>query len=298
MKEELGQLIKKKREAKKLSQKNLCGNEEELTVRQLQRIEKGKSLPTLEKLDYIARMLELPISALLGENDLQIPDEYFELKNRIVKFPTYGDKARIDQKMKMIEEIYDNYFEVLPEDELLFLDLTESLLGGIHEKVLPNIEEIYDDAFEQVLKKKVFHYNDYLYIDYFLFKCQKEKYYDKNILKKIERKILKQSLTFEELYNIELLMSVMNLIGVYVSHDDYQDTMPLIEKGYRIIDKAQLHTYKPGLLEVEARYPIRVEGNKEKSKEIYQQALMLGEILGDQVIINDIKKEMKIDGIE
>lgn len=93
-------------------------------------------------------------------------------------------------------------------------------------------------------------------------------------------------------------MSVMNLIGVYVSHDDYQDTMPLIEKGYRIIDKAQLHTYKPGLLEVEARYHIRVEGNKEKSKEIYQQALMLGEILGDQVIINDIKKEMKIDGIE
>ncbi len=298
MKAELGQLIKKKREAKKLSQKNLCGNEEELTVRQLQRIEKGKSLPTLEKLDYIARMLELPISALLGENDLQIPDEYFELKNQIVKFPTYGDKDRIGQKLKMIEEIYESYFDVLPEDELLFLDLTEKILGGIHEKSIPNIEEIYDDAFEQVLKKKVFIINDFLYISYFLTQCQKEKYYDRDTFKKIERKLLKQELSKEELYNIEFLSSVMDAALVHAFHDNYRDIMPLLEKAERIVDKAQLHTYKPGILTGKAKYYVRIIGDKEKAKKLYQQALMMAEIFGDEPLIDDIKMEMKNDGIK
>ncbi|WP_019781059.1 helix-turn-helix domain-containing protein [Streptococcus sobrinus] len=298
IKADLGRRIKAERNQKKISQSSFCGDEEKLTIRQLQRIEHGQSLPTLEKLEFIADRLDIKMSDLLEGRDIQLPDDYWEMKARIVKFPTYGDEERIQQKQNLIEEIYDKYFDSLPEDELLFLDLSENILGGIHDKDIPDIEEIYDDALDQVLKKERFDFNDYLYLGYFLQQCRKDSDYDYKTFKKIEQKLLKQELLADDLYNIELLVTVMDAATVYAFHDDYGNIMPLLEKLNRIIDKAQLPTYKVGLLELEAKYYIKVVEDKEKAKELYQRALMLGDILDDPTIIADVKMEMKNDGID
>ncbi|WP_019777588.1 helix-turn-helix domain-containing protein [Streptococcus sobrinus] len=298
IKADLGRRIKAERNQKKISQNSFCGDEEKLTIRQLQRIEHGQSLPTLEKLEFIADRLDIKMSDLLEGRDIQLPDDYWEMKARIVKFPTYGDEEKIQQKQNLIDEIYDKYFDSLPEDELLFLDLSENILGGIHDKNIPDIEEIYDDAFDQVLKKERFDFNDYLYLGYFLQQCRKDSDYDYKTFKKIEQKLLKQELLADDLYNIELLVTVMDAATVYAFHDDYGNIMPLLEKLNRIIDKAQLLTYKVGLLELEAKYYIKVVEDKEKAKELYQRALMLGDILDDPTIIADVKMEMKNDGID
>lgn len=298
IKADLGRRIKAERNRKKISQSSFCGDEEKLTIRQLQRIEHGQSLPTLEKLEFIADRLDIKMSDLLEGRDIQLPDDYWEMKARIVKFPTYGDEERIQQKQNLIDEIYDKYFDSLPEDELLFLDLSENILEGIHDKDIPDIEEIYDDAFDQVLKKERFDFNDYLYLGYFLQQCRKDSDYDYKTFKKIEQKLLKQELLADDLYNIELLVTVMDAATVYAFHDDYGNIMPLLEKLNRIIDKAQLPTYKVGLLELEAKYYIKVVEDKEKAKELYQRALMLGDILDDPTIIADVKMEMKNDGID
>ncbi len=298
IKADLGRRIKAERNQKKISQSSFCGDEEKLTIRQLQRIEHGQSLPTLEKLEFIADRLDIKMSDLLEGRDIQLPDDYWEMKARIVKFPTYGDEERIQQKQNLIDEIYDKYFDSLPEDELLFLDPSENILGGIHDKNIPDIEEIYDDAFDQVLKKERFDFNDYLYLGYFLQQCRKDSDYDYKTFKKIEQKLLKQELLADDLYNIELLATVMDAATVYAFHDDYGNIMPLLEKLNRIIDKAQLPTYKVGLLELEAKYYIKVVEDKEKAKELYQRALMLGDILDDPTIIADVKMEMKNDGID
>ncbi|MFC2400658.1 MAG: XRE family transcriptional regulator [Streptococcus sobrinus] len=298
IKADLGRRIKAERNQKKISQSSFCGDEEKLTIRQLQRIEHGQSLPTLEKLEFIADRLDIKMSDLLEGRDIQLPDDYWEMKAQIVKFPTYGDEERIQQKQNLIDEIYDKYFDSLPEDELLFLDLSENILGGIHDKNIPDIEEIYDDAFDQVLKKERFDFNDYLYLGYFLQQCRKDSDYDYKTFKKIEQKLLKQELLADDLYNIELLATVMDAATVYAFHDDYGNIMPLLEKLNRIIDKAQLPTYKVGLLELEAKYYIKVVEDKEKAKELYQRALMLGDILDDPTIIADVKMEMKNDGID
>ncbi|EJN93169.1 helix-turn-helix transcriptional regulator [Streptococcus ratti] len=298
IKEDLGQRIKDKRNQQQLTQSLLCGDETKLTIRQLQRIEGGQSLPTLEKLEFIADRLGTKIADLLEGSDIQLPDDYWKLKGQIIKFPTYGDKERLRQKQELIEEIYDKYFDILPEDELLFLDLSENILESSHEKDIPNIEEIYDDAFEQVLKKETFTLNDYLYMSYFLQKCGKTADYDRVTFKLLEQKLLKQELAADELYNIKFLIAVMEATGVYALHDDYQDLLPLLEKAQRIIDKAQLLTYKPALLELEAKYYIKVVKDKKRAKELYQQALVMGEILGDSIIIADVKMEMANDGID
>ena len=298
IKADLGRRIKAERNRKKISQSSFCGDEEKLTIRQLQRIEHGQSLPTLEKLEFIADRLDIKMSDLLEGRNIQLPDDYWEMKARIVKFPTYAEKERIQRKLDLINEVLVKYFDRLPEDELLFLDLSENILDRIHDKRIPNIEEIYDDAFEQVLRKKTFTFNDYLYLSYFLQKCRNEASYDRKIFKQIEQKLLQQELSSDEFYNIEFLVAVMDAAAVYAFHDDYKDIMPLLKKIHWIIEQAQLHTYKAGVLELEAKYYVKIAKDKDRAKKLYQQALKLGEILEDLAIIADIKMEMKNDGIE
>ena len=57
IKSEIGKKLRRLREEKGMTREVLCNDESELTVRQLVRIEKGESLPSLKKLEYIANML-------------------------------------------------------------------------------------------------------------------------------------------------------------------------------------------------------------------------------------------------
>ncbi|MBM9832294.1 XRE family transcriptional regulator, partial [Enterococcus faecalis] len=125
-----------------------------------------------------------------------------------------------------------------------------------------------------------------------------ETYYDTGTVKKIARKLLRQEPEADELYNVELLLTVTNMAAFYTLHADYKKAKPFIDKAYQIIDRTQLHTYKPAVIELEAMYKVRGEGDRIGAKELYHQALMLGEILGDTAVIADVKMEMEKDGIE
>ncbi|VPF65734.1 transcriptional activator [Streptococcus pneumoniae] len=75
----IGQKIKEIRIEKGISRPDFCGDEQELTVRQLSRIESGASQPSLPKLDYIARRLGVPVYSLMPDFSA-LPSAYLELK--------------------------------------------------------------------------------------------------------------------------------------------------------------------------------------------------------------------------
>ncbi|MDU5566050.1 MAG: helix-turn-helix domain-containing protein, partial [Streptococcus vestibularis] len=107
IKDSIGLRIKTERERQQMSREVLCLDGAELTVRQLIRIEKGESLPSLDRLSYIAKRLGKSMTDLLDHDKIEIPDTYYEMKNRLIKFPTYGDKERVKQKLDLIEDVYD-----------------------------------------------------------------------------------------------------------------------------------------------------------------------------------------------
>ena len=116
IKDSIGLRIKTERECQQMSREVLCLDGAELTVRQLIRIEKGESLPSLDKLSYIAKRLGKSMADLLDHDRIEIPDTYYEMKNRLIKFPTYGDKERVKQKLDLIEDVYNQFFDILPEE--------------------------------------------------------------------------------------------------------------------------------------------------------------------------------------
>ena len=291
---EIGKRIREERERLGLTREQVCDTEEELTVKQLMRIELGRSLPTIVKLQYISDKLGVSLNYLLGETKLDIPEDYYQAKYKLMKSPVYGDLERIKKKLKDIEDLYDNYIDVLPEEELLAIDIIERTLKFMIMEEEDPIEEVFEDYFTQVLRKDKYSLNDLLLIKYYGFRCQIGDY-DKEIVESFRCKLINQELQGEELVNVELLGALSTIAGIYVMHHDYRNMKTIVDKMHTVIDKTLQHAYKPAVLIFEAKYYLYYENDINKARDLYNTATVLAEAFGDQVFIKNLKIEMKKD---
>ena len=291
---EIGKRIREERERQGLTREQVCDTEDELTVKQLMRIELGRSLPTIVKLQYISDKLGVSLNYLLGESKLDIPEEYYRSKYKLMKSPVYGDTGRIKKKLKDIEDLYEKYIEVLPEEELLAIDIIERTLNFMIMEEEDPIEEVFEDYFTQVLRKDKYSLNDLLLIKYYGFRCQIGDY-DKEIVESFRCKLINQELQGEELVNVELLGALSTIAGIYVMHHDYRNMKTIVDKMHTVIDKTLQHAYKPAVLIFEAKYYLYFENDLDKAREIYNTAQVLSQAFGDEVFIKNLKMEMEKD---
>ncbi|WP_270616828.1 helix-turn-helix domain-containing protein [Streptococcus salivarius] len=291
---EIGKRIREERERQGLTREQVCDTEQELTVKQLMRIELGRSLPTIVKLQYISDQLNVSLNYLLGETKLDIPKEYYKSKYKLMKSPVYGDSERIKKKLQDIEELYDNYIEILPEDELLAIDIIERTLNFMVMEEDSPIESVFEDYLAQALKKEVYSLNDLLLISYYALRCQ-DFDYDIEIIETFRHKLINQELQGEDLFNIELMGALTAIAGIYVMHHDYKDMKSVVDKLYEIMHSCMQHSYQPGIKIFEAKYYLFYEKNIDKATELYKMATVLADAFGDQVFIKNLKMEMEKD---
>ena len=294
IKVEIGKRIREERERQGLTREQVCDTEEELTVKQLMRIELGRSLPTIVKLQYISDKLNVSLNYLLGETQIELPKEYYQIKYKLMKSPVYGDPERIKKKLEDIEDLYNNYIDILPEDELLAIDLIERSLNFMVEEKYSLLESVYEDYLTQALKKEAYSLNDLLLISYYALRCQ-DYDYDKERIEKFRHKLIKQELQGDELSNVELIGALSAIAGIYVMHHDYKEMKSVVDKMYVLIDKTLQQAYKPAVLVFEAKYYLFYENNRDKATELYNTATVLAEAFGDQVFIKNLKMEINND---
>ena len=297
IKDSIGLRIKTERERQQMSREVLCLDGAELTVRQLIRIEKGESLPSLDKLSYIAKRLGKNMADLLDHDNITIPDEYYEMKNRLIKFPTYRNPERIKSKLALIEEVYEKFFELLPEEELLTLDILENILSFTNWEESPKVEEIYEDLFEQVKRKKKFSTNDLLVIDYYFFHLYGRKQYDKKLFERIVKRVLNQEIWTDDVYNIVLFNDLMAIAALKIFHNSFSDFLTVVDKALAVIEKSQFYSYKPSVFVLKAKYELLHKGNKKKAAENYDKAIMFASVLEDSVLEESIRAGKAADGL-
>ena len=297
IKDSIGLRIKTERERQQMSREVLCLDGAELTVRQLIRIEKGESLPSLDKLSYIAKRLGKNMSDLLDHDNITIPDEYYEMKNRLIKFPTYRNPERIKSKLALIEEVYEKFFELLPEEELLTLDILENILSFTNWEESPKVEEIYEDLFEQVKRKKKFSTNDLLVIDYYFFHLYGRKQFDKKLFERIVKRVLNQEIWTDDVYNIVLYNDLMAIAALKIFHNSFSDFLTVVDKALAVIEKSQFYSYKPSVFVLKAKYELLHKGNKKKAAENYDKAIMFASVLEDSVLEESIRAGKAADGL-
>jgi len=296
---ELGDKVRLLREEKGLSRPVFCGNESELSVRQLVRIEKGEFRPTIKTLEYIAERLEIPSYVLMPDYK-ELPKRYQELKYFLLHHPDYGDKELQEQKEEYFDEIFECFYDDLPRDEKVLVDCLQAI-----DEVRATDNEQYgiallDESFEELWNQREFSFSDLLKIRlYFL--CS----YLENI-KKGQLSISEQQklqLMFQKVCNnvensgTDDLFLVRDVLFAGLGSCELLNDLELfklaVEKLNWISEKTRDFQKQPIVLMVEWKYYIQTD--YETAKQKYEEAKMMARMFGNEKLLVSLDNEWAED---
>ena len=296
---ELGEKVRILREEKGLSRPVFCGDESELSVRQLVRIEKGEFRPTIKTLEYIADRLDIPSYVLMPDYK-ELPKRYQELKYFLLHHPDYGDKELQEQKEEYFDEIFECFYDDLPRDEKMIVDCLQAI-----DEVRATDNEQYgiallDESFEELWNQREFSFSDLLKIRlYFL--CS----YLENI-KKGQLFISEQQklqLMFQKVCNnvensgTDNLFLVRDVLFAGLGSCELLNDLELfklaVEKLNWISEKTRDFQKQPIVLMVEWKYYLQTDYDTAKQK--YEEAKMMARMFGNEKLIVSLDNEWSED---
>ena len=296
---ELGDKVRLLREEKGLSRPVFCGDESELSVCQLVRIEKGEFRPTIKILEYIAERLEIPSYVLMPDYK-ELPKRYQELKYFLLHHPDYGDKELQEQKEEYFDEIFENFYDALPRDEKMIVDCLQAI-----DEVRATDNEQYgiallDESFEELWNQREFSFSDLLKIRlYFL--CS----YLENI-KKGQLSISEQQklqLMFQKVCNnvensgTDDLFLVRDVLFAGLGSCELLNDLELfklaVEKLNWISEKTRDFQKQPIVLMIEWKYYIQTD--YETAKQKYEEAKMMARMFDNEKLLVSLDNEWAED---
>ena len=290
---EIGKRIRTLRTEKGLSREAFCGDEKELTVRQLGRIETGNNLPSLAKLDYIAGVLGIPMSQLIDEGMIIVPKEYLKLKTKLIRQSIHGDEEKIRQREAIFEDIQERFYDQLPEDEQVAVEVLQAIDDVYVSENAEFGEGLIEEYFNQTLLQTEYSVNDLLILYlYFLSNAISFKRND-DVLKKVRNNIVTIIDCSDNTY-MHLLQRVLIAILLYQMRNEYYENISVIFSFLReIMMEIQDSTLKPTVDYFEAKYYLYGEKNKEKALQYYEKAISGAEFFNDINFKNRVIEEMK-----
>jgi len=290
---EIGKRIRTLRTEKGLSREAFCGDEKELTVRQLGRIETGNNLPSLAKLDYIAEVLGIPMSQLIDEGLLIVPKEYLKLKTKLIRQSIHGDEEKIRQREAIFEDIQEHFYDKLPEDEQVAVEVLQAIDDVYVSENAEFGEGLIEEYFNQTLLQTEYSVNDLLILYlYFLSNAISFKRND-DVLKKVRNNIVTIIDCSDNTY-MHLLQRVLIAILLYQLRNEYYEDVSVIFSFLReIMTEIQDSNLKPTVDYLEAKYYLYGEKDKEKALQYYEKAISGAEFFNDMNFKNRVIEEMK-----
>ena len=290
---EIGKRIRTLRTEKGLSREVFCGDEKELTVRQLGRIETGNNLPSLAKLDYIAGVLDIPMSQLIDERLLIAPKEYLKLKTKLIRQSIHGDEEKVHQREAIFEDIQEHFYDKLPEDEQVAVEVLQAIDDVYVSENAEFGEGLIEEYFNQTLLQTEYSVNDLLILYlYFLSNAISFKRND-DVLKKVRNNIVTIIDCSDNTY-MHLLQRVLIAIVLYQLRNEYYEDISVIFSFLReIMMEIQDSNLKPTVDYLEAKYYLYGEKDKEKALQYYEKAISGAEFFNDINFKNRVIEEME-----
>ena len=290
---EIGKRIRTLRTEKGLSREAFCGDEKELTVRQLGRIETGNNLPSLAKLDYIAKVLGIPMSQLIDEGMIIVPKEYLKLKTKLIRQSIHGDEEKVRQREAIFEDIQEHFYDQLPEDEQVAVEVLQAIDDVYVSENAEFGEGLIEEYFNQTLLQTEYSVNDLLILYlYFLSNAISFKRND-DVLKKVRNNIVTIIDCSDNTY-MHLLQRVLIAILLYQLRNEYYEDISVIFSFLReIMMEIQDSNLKPTVDYLEAKYYLYGEKDKEKALQYYEKAISGAEFFNDINFKNRVIEERK-----
>ena len=299
MLEDFGERVKHLRLEKGLTKEVFCQDESELSMRQLTRIESGQSVPTLRKAVYIAERLGVTLDYLTDGKGIELPNRYKKLKYLLLRTPTYGDQEKLAEREAYFDEIFNHFYDILPEEEQLVVDALQSKLDVHFSENIDFGVGILNDYFDQILMRKRYRLNDLIIIDLY-FSCLtisdlSPDIFDLDKYDKLMHLLLKQSahLPLEDLFVLNNVL--LNNFGILLLLEKYDIIKELIAVANDIMMKTSDFQKKPIVSMLEWKYCLLAEKNDIEARKSYDSAILFAKLTENSILKEKLEKEWQKD---
>ncbi|RRD31858.1 XRE family transcriptional regulator [Streptococcus minor] len=290
----LGQKIQSIRESKGMSRQVLCQDEVVLTTRQLQRIEKGDSLPSIATVVYIAQQLDVSVEILVDKEKLEIPQRYLDLRYKMQRLPHYGNPERIMEREAILDEIYESFFDNLPEEEQLAVQIEHALLD-IAATRRPEFDQgLVDEYLERSLAKSQLDMNDMniLFLRQLILAFNG---FDKEEFVNLLSRIIHQR-TNTTVEGLRLIQNVViSSIGMLCHFEEYDMLYQLHQVLEELMELIKDYSDKAFVYMTRWKINLYLEHNLEAAKENYSSARQLAQLLSEELLFTNIRNEWAED---
>ncbi|HEP4947772.1 TPA: transcriptional regulator Rgg4/ComR, partial [Streptococcus pyogenes] len=282
MLEHFGGKVKVLRLEKRISHEDLCGDESELSVRQLARIELGQSIPSLSKVIFIAKALNVSVGYLTDGADLELPKRYKELKYLILRTPTYMDDGKLQVREEQFDEIFEDYYDKLPEEEKIIIDCLQATLDTLLSENTNFGIDLLQEYFNQIKTKVRFRQNDLilleLYLAYLDIEGMDGQYSDKIFYDSLLDNLSEQFEQFEldELFIVNKI--IIDISSLSLKNNRLDNLEKAIEMSQKIMAKIQDWNRMPILKLIEWKYFLIKQKDIIKAEQSFMKACLFAQM--------------------
>ncbi|MGQ7549454.1 helix-turn-helix domain-containing protein [Streptococcus suis] len=293
---EFGQRVRQLRETASLTREQFCDDELELSVRQLTRIEAGTSKPTFSKIQYIATRLGMGLYELMPDY-VSLPERYSKLKFDVLRTPTYGNEELVEKRDAIMTEIYDDYYDDLPEEEKIAIDAIQSTIDVLETRTAEFGQDILNDYFEQIQRKKQFSANDLLIIRLFLMNLRMEVKQENDFQRFLELvEKFPGQIELVESGDLFILRDVMiTSVGLLGQNEEYRYIPSLFDALDKLMQKTQDFQKKPILNLLKWKYELLINKDKVAATALYEEALLFARLIGNAHLIDKLEEDWRKD---
>ncbi|MCL1948351.1 MAG: helix-turn-helix domain-containing protein [Turicibacter sp.] len=293
-KSELGLKIRQLREMKKMSRMDFCGDETRLSVKQLARIESGKSLPSINSILFISQRLNISVSDLVDTEKFMLSPRYNELKSLLLRGFIYGNPQQTQKYMEIFTEIELKFFNTLSEEEQLQIQILKTL----HIKDYPNrlnfIDEIIQDYFQQVRKKSRFSENDLMILSMYYLHTYHHPY-EQEIFDNFLTQLFAQSINAMNLEANLVNRTLYAAASTLIKDKRYHKLFDLTDISIALMVRNSDFQRMPVALMLQGKYWLLEKQDEIKAGEKYQEASQLARLQQDTFLAEKIMVEWEVD---
>ncbi|KPJ23283.1 helix-turn-helix domain-containing protein [Streptococcus phocae] len=298
MLENFGEKVKELRIEKNITREELCGDETELSIRQLARIELGQSIPTLSKVMFIAKVLDVSVGFLTDGAELEVPKRYKELKYLILRTPTYMDDHKLKIREQQFDEIFEDYYDQLPEEEKIVVDCLQSKFDIYQSGDINFGSALLKEYLIQISKKEINQVNDLLIIDLYL-TCAIVSSFDRDFFDvNLYNYFADTIVLLEDRFQVEDLFLLNNLLltcsGIAVKLGIFEKVTGLMKVSHTIMTKIQDFQKMPIYCMYLWKYHLHLE-DKVSAKAYFEQAIIFTQMTGDAYLGKQLRTEWQKD---
>ena len=293
------QRLKELRKARGLTKEEICEDEAHLSVRQLTRLEAGKSQPTLATMEYLADRLQVGLAELTGkiESAQELPVAYQKLKYNLIRTTTYGDPKLLSQVEHILDQVFDNYYDDLPQGEQFIIDIIQSSIYVYTSGDKSYGKSLFESSVDELKRKQIYDVNDIYLIK--LYQTDMEDVamdkFDIELFNIFAEHLLNSVQVIPSDYLFLLRDTLITIPYIEIARKQTLYTETIIQTLNEIMDVTQDFQKEPLVKMLEWKYQLLKGAELEQAKSLFEEAILLAKLFKNNFLAMKLTEEWEVD---